>query len=52
MALYTDADVVKRYRLDGAAIEFVTDIVRRDLQAALEAVWAGRSLVSSLVASV
>lgn len=34
--LYTDADLVKRYRLDCAGIDFVTDMVRRDLQDPLE----------------
>ena len=32
LEVYTDAELVRRYRLDRAGIKFVTDMVRRDLQ--------------------
>ena len=32
LEMYTDADLLKRYRLDRAGIEFVTDLVRRELR--------------------
>ena len=32
LEVYSDAELVKRYRLDRAGIEYVTDLVRRELQ--------------------